>query len=74
MELKIDNGNYFFSIEQPEYEIKIGIKGEEVVKVDWSGLYQKAYKNGCIGLINPKQYALTFLKKAVKFLEEGLSK
>jgi len=53
---------------EPDYEIIIGIKNNDIVKVDWSDMHIKFFNRDRKYIINS---IIKYLKKSIKFIRVG---
>lgn len=56
--------NYFQTIE-PDYYIKIGIKDNKIVNIDWSDL------SNTLIIDNPKEEIISYLKDCINLLKNN---
>lgn len=56
------------SIEKPDFEIRIGIKDKEVIRVDWSEMaqFEKTGRDE-----NLAAFVTEYFRQAIKFIKRG---
>jgi len=56
-------------IVNPDFNIRVGIKNNEVVGVDWTELYDKEFKDKMVSPDLVKETVIEFFQKAIEVLK-----